>query len=101
MAGASAAWCLNTRSENALVPALNREVFCDPTHQAAAALMKLGGTHTRFRYTEPNATPFGATIAAPPSEQRELFCRNGLKYYATLSARDVRAAWSKVKRERT
>jgi len=100
LAGAGLAWCTETFAETQLIPSLSREVFHDPGGAAAKALMKLGVAHRSFRYEEPNATPFGATLAAPPSEQRELFCRNGLKYYAHLLPRRIRAAWAVVEKER-
>lgn len=100
LAGASLAWCARTYSDALLAPVLSREVFQDVTGQAARACLALGVAHKQFKYNEPNATPFGATLAAPPSEQRELFCRNGLKYYARLSPQNIRAAHTAVKRAR-
>jgi hypothetical protein len=100
LAGAALSWSGKTCPARSLVSVLSREVFHDRSSRAATALMKLGLAHRKFRYTEPNATPFGATLAAPPSEQRELFCRNGLKYYARLTPGSIRSAQSAVNRER-
>jgi hypothetical protein len=46
-----------------------------------------------------NATPLGAVIAAPSPEDRELFCRNGLKYFAQISARNIRATMRELQRQ--
>lgn len=98
--GSALAWCSRTYDEARLAPVLNRDLFHDPTGRAAQAALRMGLAHRKFAYTEPNATPFGATIAAPPSEHRELFCRNGLKYYARLSPAAIRSAQALVARER-
>ncbi|MCU0772475.1 MAG: beta-N-acetylhexosaminidase [Verrucomicrobia bacterium] len=100
LAGAALAWCRRRFNARQLAPVLSRDVFCDPTHRAAVAVLRLGLAHRRFGCTEPNATPFGATLAAPPPGRRELFCRNGLKYYARLKAQSIRAAGEAVARER-
>jgi hypothetical protein len=100
LAGAAQAWCSETYNDRALAPVLSREIFKDPTGLAARALLNLGVAYRKFGRDDPNATPFGAVIAAPPSEQRELFCRNGLKYYAHLSAAKIRSAAASVARER-
>jgi hypothetical protein len=100
LVGAGLAWNASSKPLDSLEPVLNRELFEDPRGNAAAALLRLGEAHRLFRYEEPNATPFGATIAAPPSEQRELFCRNGLKYYARLRPQAIRAAMAEVERQR-
>src|SRR6185312_9082706 len=47
--------------------------------------------HRKLHFNEVNATPLGAVIAAPPPEQRELFCRHGLKYFAQIKAQNIRA----------
>jgi hypothetical protein len=46
-------------------------------------------------------TPYGAVIAAPPPETRELFCRSGLKYYARIPGKNIHAALAEVEKQRT
>jgi len=55
--------------------------------------------HRKLHFTEVNLTPFGAVIAAPPPETRELFCRNGLKYFARIQTRDIQAAARDVRKQ--
>jgi hypothetical protein len=98
--GAACAWCEKTADEKLLAPVLSRDIFCDPTGHAAAAAFALGLAHTKFSYFSPNATPFGAVIAAPPPEWRELFCRDGLKYYARIPAKNIIRALEEVRRQR-
>ncbi len=98
--GAALAWCGATADEKLLVPVANRDVFHDPTGQTARAALALGLAHRKFGFVAPNLTPFGAVIAAPPSEQRELFCRDGLKYYARIPARKILEAVVRVQAQR-
>lgn len=100
LVGAAMAWCTQSYDERLLASVLNREVFQDTQAVAAQAALRLGFAHQKFGYVEPNATPFGATLAAPPSDERELFCRNGLKYYACLLPRNIRSAQSAVAQQR-
>ncbi len=98
--GAALSWCETTAQERLLTPVLDRDVFCDPTGRMARAALALGFAHRKFGYFEPNVTPFGAVIAAPPPELRELFCRHGLKHYARIPARRIRAALAEVEKWR-
>ena len=50
--------------------------------------------------SEPNVTPYGGVIAAPRPETRELFCRSGLKYYARIAEKNIRAALAEVEKQR-
>jgi hypothetical protein len=100
LAGAALSWCAPSFDKALLIPVLNRDVFHDPTRRAAKAAFALGIAHRKFQYTEPNATPFGAVIAAPPPEARELVCRNGLKYYARIPGKNIRAALDEVEAQR-
>jgi hypothetical protein len=84
--------------EKQLVSVLSRDIFHDPTGRIARAALELGLAHRKFRHTEPNSTPFGTVIAAPPPELRELFCRNGLKLYSRIAGGDIRAALAEVER---
>jgi hexosaminidase len=99
--GAGHSWCSASFDEKLLVPVLSRDVYSDPTQAMAKAAIALGLAHRNFDYLEPNITPFGAVIAAPPPETRELFCRSGLKYYARIEPHNVRAALAEVERQRS
>src|SRR6185436_12418552 len=68
--GAAASWRGKTCDEKLLVPVLSRDVFHDPTGRVARAAIALGFAHRKFGYREPNFTPYGAVIAAPPPEMR-------------------------------
>ena len=94
--GAAVSWCHASYDESLLVPVANRDIFQDPTGNTAKAAFALGFAHRKFKYVAPNITPFGAVIAAPPPRHRELFCRDGLKYYARIPAKNVRAALEDV-----
>lgn len=98
--GAAHSWCSKSFDEKLLAPVLSRDVYEDPTHNTAKAALALGFAHEKFNYRESNITPFGAVIAAPPPETRELFCRSGLKYYARIKPANVQAALAEVERQR-
>jgi hypothetical protein len=100
LAGASHSWCGATHDDRRLGPVLSRDVFADPTGNAAKAAQALGRAHRLFEYTSPNVTPFGTVLTAPPREQRELFCRDGLKYYARIAPERVAAAEAAVEAQR-
>jgi hypothetical protein len=98
--GAALSWCAATADEKLLAPVANRDVFHDPTGETARAALALGLAHRKFRFLVPNLTPFGAVIAAPPPAERELFCRDGLKYYARIPGKKIRAAMAEVGAQR-
>jgi hypothetical protein len=100
LAGASLSWCAKTFDETKLIPVLNRDVFKDPTGNAAKAAFALGLAHRKLKFTAPNETPLGTVIAAPPPEQRELFCRNGLKHYTQISGKNIRATLKEIEKQR-
>jgi hypothetical protein len=79
---------------------LSREVFHDPTQAVAKAALALGFAHRKFDYYAANVTPFGAAVAAPRPETRELMCRDGLKYYARIPGKNIRAALEEVELQR-
>jgi hypothetical protein len=101
LAGAALSWCAKTFDERFLVPVLSRDVFHDSTGRIAKAAFALGYAHRKLGYTEPNLTPLGAVIAAPPPEERELYCRNGLKLFAKIPAKNIRATLKEIVRQRT
>ena len=100
LAGASLSWCAKTFDEAKLIPVLNRDVFKDPTGNAAKAAFALGRAHRKLKFTVPNETPLGTVIAAPPQEQHELFCRNGLKHHAWISGKNIRTALKEIEKQR-
>ena len=100
LAGASLSWCAKTFDETKLIPVLSRDVFKDPTGNAAKAALALGLAHRKLKFTVPNETPLGTVIAAPPPEQHELFCRNGLKHHAWISGKNIRAALKEIEKQR-
>ena len=100
LAGASLSWCAKTFDEAKLIPVLNRDVFNDPTGNTAKAAYALGRVHRKLKFTVPNETPLGTVIAAPPPEQRELFCRNGLKHHARIPGKNIRAALKEIEKQR-
>ena len=100
LAGAALSWCGESYDEQLLVRVLSRDVFHDPTRRLATAVRALGLAHQRFRYKAPNVTPFGAVVAAPLPRTRELTCRDGLKYYARIPEKNIRAAWDELEQNR-
>jgi hypothetical protein len=100
LAGAALSWCGRTFDEKLLVPVLSRDVFCDSTQRAASAALALGLAHRKLDYFQPNLTPLGAVVAAPLPKTREIPCRDGLKYYARIPAKNIRAAMEEVQTQR-
>jgi hypothetical protein len=96
LAGASLSWCGASHDDSLLAPVLDRDIFQDRAGVTARAAYALGLAHREFKYRTPNATPFGATIAAAPPRLRELFCRDGLKYFARIPEKNIRAALEEV-----
>src|SRR6185437_6732834 len=76
-----------------------RDVFQESTMRVAKAAMALGVAHRKLHFNEINLTPLGAAIAAPPPEARELFCRNGLKYFARIQAPHIEATARELKKQ--
>ncbi|HEY3932828.1 MAG TPA: family 20 glycosylhydrolase [Verrucomicrobiae bacterium] len=99
LAGASLAWNSKDFDESKLVPVLSRDVFEDSSGKIAEAAFKLGFVHKKLGVSAPNETPLGTVIAAPKPEDRELFCRNGLKWFAKISAKKNHAALKEIKKQ--
>jgi len=97
-AGAAFSWCAETFDRRALLRVLDRDVFKDASEKMARAALDLGFVHRKLRFFEPNLTPLGTVIAAPLPESRELFCRDGLKYYARTTPSRIRAAIHEMQR---
>jgi hexosaminidase len=99
--GASVSWCAATADEKLLAPVLSRDAFHDQTGKIAEAALKLGRAHQKLNYFVPNLTPLGTVIAAPLPEERELFCRDGSKYYAHIPVAGIRASLQEIEKQRT
>lgn len=99
VAGAAMAWCEKSFQESTLIPVLDRDIFEDPKRSIATIARSLGLVHRKLHFSEPNLTPLGAVIAAPLPGTRELFCRNGLKYYARIRPRNIDAVLREIKRQ--
>jgi hypothetical protein len=99
LAGASLAWNANGFDEKRLLSVLSRDVFADPTGKVAGAAFKLGLAHRLLKVKVPNETPLGTVIAAPPTQERELFCRNGLGWFGKIPARNIRAALKEIEEQ--
>ena len=100
-AGAVLAWNSKTLDEQNLLAALSRDVFEDLSGKVAQAGFKLGFAHQKLGVTAPNETPLGTVIAAPKPEARELFCRNGLKWFSKIPAKKIHAVLKEIRKQRT
>jgi hexosaminidase len=100
VAGAALAWNIKGYDSKTLLSVLSRDVYEDPTGQLARAAVQLGLAHQKLGVKAPNETPLGTVLAAPEPETRELFCRNGLKWFAKISAPKIRAALKEIAAQR-
>jgi hypothetical protein len=98
LAGASRAWNSKDFDRRKLVPVLSRDVFEDS--KIAEAAFQLGFAHKKLGVNAANETPLGTVIAAPKPEDRELFCRNGLKWFAKIPKQKIQAALKEIERQR-
>jgi hexosaminidase len=99
-AGAALAWNSKKLDEQNLLNVLSRDVFEDPSGKVAKAAFKLGFAHQKLDVKAPNETPIGTAIAAPRPEDRELFCRNGLKWFAKIPAKKILATLKEIQKQR-
>jgi hypothetical protein len=99
-ASAALGWNSNALDERSLLAVLSRDVFEDSTGKIAEAGFKLGFAHQKLGVSAPNETPLGTAIAAPKPEDRELFCRNGLKWSAKIPEKKILAALKEIERQR-
>ena len=100
LAGASLAWNAKIFDERKLAPVLSCNVFADSTGRMAEAAFKLGFAHRKLKVRAPNETPLGTVITAPPAEERELFCRNGLNWFTKIPAANIRATLREIGKQR-
>ena len=99
-AGAALAWNTKTLDEKVLAKVLSRDVFEDATGKLAEAGFALGFAHQQLGVKAVNETPLGTVIAAPKPAERELFCRNGLKWFAKIPAKKIVAALKEIQKQR-
>jgi hexosaminidase len=99
-AGAALAWNAKGFDETKLIPVLSRDVFHDSSRCIAKAALALGFAHRKLGVQAPNETPLGTVVTAPPPEQRELFCRNGLKWFTRIPEKKIRAVLKEIERQR-
>jgi hypothetical protein len=99
-AGAALAWNAKGLDEQNLLAVLSRDVFEDATGKVAAAGFQLGFAHQKLGVKAVNETPLGTVIAAPQPAERELFCRNGLKWFAKIPERNISAALQEIRKQR-
>jgi hypothetical protein len=99
-AGAALAWNSNALDERQIIAVLSRDVFADPSGKIAEAGFKLGLAHLKLGVKAMNETPLGTVITAPKPADRELFCRNGLKWFAKIPRRKSLAALKEIRKQR-
>jgi hypothetical protein len=99
-AGAALAWNSKNFDESKLVPVLSRDVFEDSSGKIAQAGFKLGFAHEKLDVKTLNETPLGTVIAAQKPEDRELFCRNGLKWFAKIPAKKIFTTLKEIQKQR-
>jgi hexosaminidase len=100
-AGASLAWNAKTLDAQNLPAVLSRDVFEDLSGKIAETGFQLGFAHKKLGVNAPNETPLGTVIAAPRPADRELFCRNGLKWSAKIPAKEIFATLKEIEEQRT
>jgi hypothetical protein len=99
-AGAALAWNAQKLDESKMLAVLNRDVFADSTGRVARVAYDLGFVHQELGVKALNETPLGSVIAAPKPGDRELFCRNGLKWAAKIPATKIKATLSAIEKQR-
>jgi len=100
-AGAALAWNSQALDERVLAKVLSRDVFEDETGKIAQAGYALGFAHRKLGVKAINETPLGTVISAPKPAMRELFCRNGLKWFAQIPKRKILAALKEIQKQRS
>jgi hypothetical protein len=99
-AGAVLAWNAKALDEKILTRVLSRDVFEDATGNIASAGFQLGFAHLKLGVQALNETPLGTVIAAPKPEDRELFCRSGLKWFAKIPTKKILATLKGIENQR-
>jgi hexosaminidase len=99
-AGAALAWNSAALDEKVLAKVLSRDVFADASGKMAAVGLRLGFVYQKLGVRAANETPLGTVIAAPKPAEQELFCRNGLKWFARIPAKKIRATLAEIEKQR-
>ena len=99
-AGAALAWNGKAFDQKDLVTFLDRDIFESRTGDTAGAAISLGFAHQKLGVRALNETPLGTVIAAPPLQERELFCRNGLKWFSKIPAKRIRRTLEEIEKHR-
>jgi len=99
-AGAALAWNAKSLDEKVLTKVLSREVFEDATGKIAEAGFALGFAHQQLGVKALNETPLGSVLAAPKPAEQELFCRNGLKWFAKIPQKKILVALKEIQKQR-
>jgi hexosaminidase len=99
-AGASLAWNSKTLDDKSIRAVLSRDIFEEAAGKIADAGFKLGFAYQKLGLKTLNETPLGTVIAAPKPEDRELFCRNGLQWFAKIPKWKVVAALREIQKQR-
>ncbi len=100
VAGAALAWNSKSLDKKSLLAVLSRDVYEDPTGTIAASAYNLGFAYLKLGVKAANETPLGTVIAAPKPEDRELFCRNGLKWFAKIPKHKILATLKEIGKRR-
>jgi hypothetical protein len=100
VAGAALAWNSSALNEAALAQVLDRDIYEDAAGQVSSAALKLGFAHRKLGVKAANETPLGTVLAAPEPKARELFCRNGLKWFAKIPRRKILATLREIQKQR-
>jgi len=98
VAGASLAWNSKGFDKSKLAPVLDRDIY--GSSGIAQAALKFGMAHKKLGVNAANETPLGTVIAAPKPEERELFCRNGLKWFSKIKTSRIKAALKEIEKQR-
>jgi hexosaminidase len=98
LAGASLSWNADDFNESKLIPVLSRDIFGDA--RIAKAAFNLGMVYKKLDVKSVNETPLGTVVAAPKSGTRELFCRNGLKWFSKISTNRIQSALREIEKQR-
>jgi hexosaminidase len=99
-AGAALAWNSKSLDTKSLLAVLSRDVYEDPSGVIAASGYDLGFAHLKLGVKAANETPLGTVIAAPKPADRELFCRNGLKWFAKIPKQKILATLKEIGHQR-
>lgn len=98
--GAGLSWCAKGFRLKCVVPALNRDVFMDSAGKTGRAAFELGMAHQTLRYHAFNCTPLGEALTAPPPSMGEMWCKDGLKYYARIEPKALEATLQAIEKHR-